>query len=76
MAKDYPPDASEVEVTFIDGTIKTYPMSAGPTISQYLAQQAGETGILTMLNGSVTYNIPTGQIREYEIRRVAVKEGA
>lgn len=75
-ANGYPEAESDVEITFIDGQVKTYRVNAIPNISRFLAQQAGETGILTLLNGAVTYNIPVNQIREYEIRVVPREGGA
>lgn len=64
---DYPKRNSIVTVVFTDGETKDYPISTGAGISQYLAKQAGETGILTLLNGATTHNIPVAQIREYSI---------
>lgn len=74
--QQYDPAESDVVVTFIDGEVKTYRIMAGPTLSRFLAQQAGETGILTLLNGAATYNIPVNQIREYSIERVRREGGA
>lgn len=70
QARQYEQIESDVVVTFTDGEVKQYRISAGPTISRYLAEQCGQTGILALLNGDTTYNIPVSQIREYEISRV------
>jgi hypothetical protein len=64
---EYPKRTSCVTVVFIDGEAKQYEINAGSGISQYLAQQVGATGVLTLLNGAQTYNIPVTQIREYSI---------
>lgn len=72
-AEQYPKRSSEVTLTFIDGEVKEYQISAGSGISPFLAKQAGETGVLVLLNGEVTYNIPVSQIKEYEIRELAAE---
>ena len=63
-------DLSDVTVTFIDGTQKVYRITAGSTISPYLARQCGETGTLLLLAGPDAYAIPVSQIREWHIREV------
>lgn len=68
--KAYPPQESDVTITFIDGEVKVYRISTGPNISQFLARQIGETGMLVLLDGATTYSIPVGQIREYRIELV------
>lgn len=67
---NYPPQHSLVEVTFIDGKVKTYSMTAGAGIARYLAQDSGATGTLTLLNGDEAYGIPVAQIREYVVRQI------
>lgn len=62
---------SIVEVTFIDGEMKNYVISASPTISQYLAREAAQTGILTLFNEDEAHGIPLTQIREYVLRPAA-----
>lgn len=59
---------SIVEVTFIDGEVQTYRISAGITISQYLAKQAAETGILVLYNDDTSHGIPLTQVREYVLK--------
>lgn len=63
-----PQNKSLVDVTFIDGEMKTYLITAAPTVSQYLAKTAGETGILVLFNDEISSSIPMTQIREYVIR--------
>lgn len=65
--REYPKEYSKVEVTFTDGEVKTYRMSASLGISQYLARQVAETGILMMMDDRVTHSIPIDQVREYVI---------
>lgn len=67
---DYPPTESAVDVTFVDGEVKTYYITAGIGIGQYLAGQAAETGILVLFNNTVSHGIPMAQIREYVIRNM------
>lgn len=70
MAQPHPKQYSDVDVTFTDGEVKTYRISAGVTLSQFLARQAAETGILTLFNDETSHNIPISQIREYVLRPV------
>lgn len=65
---------SDVEVTFMDGEVKTYRISAGIRIGQYLAREAAETGILTLFNDEVSHGVPLNNIREYQIKPVYVGE--
>lgn len=67
---EYPATESAVDVTFIDGEVKTYFITAGIGIGQYLAGQAAETGVLVLFNNSVSHGIPMSQIREYVIRNL------
>jgi len=62
------PDMSIVTVTFVDGEVKEYRITAGLGISQYLAREAGETGILTLFNGEESHGLPMSQVREYIIK--------
>ena len=62
---DYPKRRSKVEVTFNDGVIQNYDISAGAGIAQYLAREAGETGILSLLDGDKAHAIPVANIREW-----------
>ena len=56
-----------VTVTFNDGEIKTYPISAGPTIAGYLARQTSETGMLVLFTKRQAVSIPVENIREWYI---------
>ena len=63
----------EVEVTFIDGEVKTYRITAGVSgvsVGGYLAREAGESGILSLWNANESTAIPIVQIREWKIRPV------
>lgn len=68
-------DACDIEITFTDGVVSTYRISAGCGIAPYLAKTAGETGILTLLNGPVSHCIPVVQIREWKITQVEQDNG-
>lgn len=67
-------DLSDVTVTFHDGEVKTYRITANPTIGGYLAQQAGATGILSLFNDAQSYAIPMANIREWEICAVTIAQ--
>lgn len=66
-------DLSDVEVIFLDGEVKTYRISASPHIGGYLAQQAGQTGILSLFNNDESYAVPLDNVREWAIRSVTVE---
>lgn len=68
-------DCSLVEVTFLDGEVKTYTITAGLGISQYLAREAAATGILTLFNDAESHGIPLAQVREYVLRPGPEPEG-
>ncbi|PZR89754.1 MAG: nucleoside hydrolase [Stutzerimonas stutzeri] len=70
MGKYRKSDLSDVDVTFMDGEFKTYRITAGIGIGQYLAQQAANTGVLTLFNDEASHGIPLSNIREYVIRPV------
>lgn len=63
-------DSSIVTVVFNDGEVQEYPLSAGPGVAGYLAEQAGRTGILYMRSGETTWAIPVPNIREWKITGV------
>ena len=67
MARKQPQTHSLVEVVFNDGEVKTYIISAGPSIGGFLAREAGETGILNLFNADESYAIPLMNIREWKI---------
>lgn len=67
MAKKFPQTHSIVKVSFNDGEVKEYVISAGPGIGGYLAREAGETGILNLYNADESYAIPLSNIREWTI---------
>ena len=74
--REYPKQFSDVDVTFTDGVVQRYRISAGITISQYLAKSAAETGILTLINDDVAHGIPINQVREYVIQPVPKESAA
>jgi predicted chitinase len=61
--------ASIVEVTFIDGEVIEYEISANPSVARYLARKMGETGSLSLWNNDESYVIPAHSIRHYTVRR-------
>lgn len=73
----YPQTSSIVNVTFNDGEVKEYVISAGPSIGGHLAREAGETGILNLFNLDESYAIPLVNIMEWVIinRPDVIKDG-
>lgn len=67
---NYPPQDSIVTVTFLDGEVKDYHIPAGAGITNYLADRAGQTGLLILMNGDTTHNLPVANIRDYTIRSI------
>lgn len=66
--RPYPEDTeSLVTVTYTDGEVVVYPISAGPGVTRYLAREMGNTGSLTLFTKSSSVTIPSDQIRNYEI---------
>jgi len=63
----YPNKWSTVTVTFTDGEIKNYLISAGPSIGGYLAREAGASGILSLFNPQQSWAIPLTGIRDWSI---------
>ena len=78
MTKKYPEARSIVEVTFLDGEVREYEISAGSGISKYLVQQAAESGILCFIDYKqrASLSIPINNIREWSIREVEFKTEA
>lgn len=68
--QQYPKRSCDIDVTFIDGQVQTYRITAGASIAPHLAKQAGETGILTLLGGPKAFCIPVGQIREWTVTEI------
>ena len=61
-------EQSDVHVTFNDGEVKVYRISAGVGISRHLAHEARTTGVLSLWNGfEISYGIPLANIREWVI---------
>lgn len=69
-------DLSDVTVTFTDGEVKTYRITAGPSIGGYLAREAGANGVLSLFNRDMSWGIPVAAIRDWSISPVPVEEGA
>lgn len=63
---------SKVTVTFLDGEVKEYMISAGSGISKYLADQASDGGILCFLdfNNRASLSIPVANIRDWHIQEI------
>jgi len=64
----YPKQRSNVTITFSDGEVKTYTISAGASIAGYLMRDASDTGIVTLRDddaGTATC-IPLDRIRDVQ----------
>jgi hypothetical protein len=58
-------DLSDVTVTFTDGEVKTYRITAGTGIGgYYLAREAGAHGVLSLFNRDQSVGIPLASIRD------------
>lgn len=69
----FPESKSSVTVTFIDGEIKEYVITASSKITQWLMHEAAASGFLVLrddLNRTAT-SIPVHQIRDVQIRELA-----
>lgn len=66
----YVADLSDVTVTFNDGEVKTYRITANPTIGSYLARESADTGVFVLFNNDTSTGIPMSQVREYVIEGV------
>lgn len=72
MTRKYPPTKSKVTITFLDGEVREYEMSAGNGIGRWLVKDASETGMLTLIdfrNHNSTM-VPVANIREFSIDEV------
>lgn len=65
-------DLSDVTVTFRDGEVKTYRITASPTIGGYLAREAGSNGVLSLFSREQSWGIPLNAIRDWSITSVTV----
>lgn len=74
MSADRKLSASDVIVTFNDGEVKTYRITASPAISGYLAANASQTGILSLFNSERSWGIPLDRIRDWEIVAVQTEK--
>ena len=69
MPKKYPKQRSTATVTFTDGEVVSYEVSAGAGIAGYLMREASDTGILTLRDddaGAATC-IPLDRIRDIQL---------
>jgi len=76
MTKKYPPTKSIVTITFLDGEVREYEMSAGNGIGRYLVKDASETGMLTLIdfrNHNSTM-VPVANIREFSIDEIGFND--
>ena len=73
MTKKYPKQRSIVTVTFNDGEVKTYEISAGSGIAGFLMREASDTGIVTLRDddAGAAVCIPLDHIRDIQIAPVA-----
>lgn len=69
-------DVSDVVVTFTDGEVKTYRISAGTGIGGWLAREAGANGVLSLFNRDQSWGIPLASIRDWSILPVPATDEA
>jgi len=67
---NYPKQRSIVTVTFNDGEVRDYEISAGAGIARYLAQDSGTTGTLVLMDGDIVHGIPVSSIRDWTVRQL------
>lgn len=74
MTKQYPKTRSEVEITFMDGEVRTYQIDAGSGISRYLIEQASDTGVLCFIDfqQKTSLNVPLSHVREWTIKEIEI----
>ena len=67
--KKFPKVTSNVIITFTDGEVVEYMITAGAGISRYLADNATESGVLCFWDKDdrSSISIPVSQIRHYRI---------
>ena len=66
-------DLSDVTVTFTDGEVKVYRITASPSIGGYLARDAGANGVLTLFNRDQSWGVPLVSIRDWSIASVPIE---
>lgn len=59
---------SILKVTFMDGEVKEYSVSANPTVVNHLAKSMSETGFLSTWDDKSSLCIPADQIREFTMQ--------
>lgn len=69
--------SSKVSITFVDGEVKDYIMTASPGIVHYLAREAAANGMLIFRDDKARKSqaIPMAQIRNMEIEEIQYVEG-
>lgn len=70
MSRGYPPQESAVEVTYIDGEIKSFIITAGNGIVHHLMKEAAQTGMLVMRDDKARKSIciPMAQVRHISMQ--------
>lgn len=72
MARDYPPQESDVSVVYTDGEVRTFKITAGNGIAHHLMNEAAKTGVLVMRDDREKKSIciPLAMVRHIEIQTV------
>ncbi len=70
--RQYKDARSRIEITFLDGEVRQYEISAGAGLSKYLANQAAECGILCFIDyqQKASLSIPVANIREWSLQEL------
>mgnify|MGYP003644841894 FL=1 len=77
-APNYPSQRSVVAVTFTDGEVKTYAISAGASIAGYLMRSASDTGIVTLRDdlAGTAVCVPLDRVRDIQFTPAPAAEEA
>lgn len=75
MGKTYPKQRSCVTVVFHDGEVAEHEISAGASLGSYLAETAGTTGVLHLIDvdNNRCHSIPIVNVRDWAIETITTK---
>lgn len=70
MVKKYPKSVSKVTITFMDGEVREFMMTAGVGISKYLCSEAATTGFVSLqdFDTKQSINVPVVNIRDFSVQ--------
>lgn len=69
--RSYPAERTKVTITYMDGEVEEYVISAGVGVARYLADTAGQTGVLSLHDwGMSSMCVPLTAIRNWRLDKV------